>query len=206
MSDATIDPGSPGRPVAVPALGLDRLAPLAPYWPAAALVVLQLVVFPMPLGPWVLGIVVGLLVALVALGMGLIYRANRVLNFAQADLGTIPATVAVGLITVTGAGWVLGVLAGLASAVVLGALVELLVIRRFFRAPRLLLMVATIGLSQLFIFFGLLLPRLWGEKTFIDKSVSMPLSVHWTLGVQQLGPNELTASTSGQSYTRASTE
>ncbi len=36
------------------------------------------------------GVIVGLLGALVALGMALIYRANRILNFAQADLGVVP--------------------------------------------------------------------------------------------------------------------
>ncbi|HEY4376258.1 MAG TPA: ABC transporter permease [Acidimicrobiales bacterium] len=192
MTDATVEPGG-AAPVALPVGILDRLAPLARYWPALALVAVQLVVFPMPLGPWVLGVVVGLLASLVALGMGLIYRANRVLNFAQADLGTVPATVAVGLIAVTHIGYFVGLAAGLVVAVALGALVELLVIRRFFRSPRLLLMVATIGLSQLFIVAGLLLPRLWGQQTFVDRSVSMPGSFHLTLGVQRFGPNEITA-------------
>ena len=44
--------------------------------------------------------------------------------------------------------WI-GLIAGLAAALVLGVLVETLIIRRFFSAPRLVLTVATIGLAQL---------------------------------------------------------
>ena len=149
--------------------GLDlqvppALRPLAPFGPAIAIIVLQLVVFPVGIGPWLLGVVVGMLTALVALGMALIYRANRILNFAQGDLGRrahhagrrphrrlaacLPARA-------RSSGW--------PPRSLLGAVVELVIIRRFFRAPRLLLTVATIGLSQLLIVCGLLLPRAVGR-------------------------------------------
>lgn len=55
-----------------------------------ALFAIQLVFFGMPLGLWTRGFVLGLLAAMLAVGMALIYRANRVVNFAQADLGTVP--------------------------------------------------------------------------------------------------------------------
>ncbi len=44
--------------------------------------------------------------------------------------------------------------AGLAAALLLGAVVELAIIRRFFRSPRLILTVATIGLAQLLVVCG----------------------------------------------------
>ena len=44
--------------------------------PAAVIVAVQLVLFPMPLGIWVQGITVGLLGALVAIGMALVYRSH----------------------------------------------------------------------------------------------------------------------------------
>jgi hypothetical protein len=66
--------------------------------PAAVIVLVQLLLFPMPLGIWLQGITVGLLGALVAVGMALVYRSNRILNFAQADLGMAPATLAVVLV------------------------------------------------------------------------------------------------------------
>ena len=46
--------------------------------------------FPAPLGVIVNGALVGGRVALIALGIALVYRANRVINFAAGDLGQSP--------------------------------------------------------------------------------------------------------------------
>ena len=54
--------------------------------------------------------------------------------------------------------------AGLAVAVALGAATERVVIRRFAQAPRLLVTIATIGLSQVLAAVALLLPRLWDTE------------------------------------------
>lgn len=169
------------------------LRPLGPYVPALAIVALSLVVFPTNIGPVTLGLVEGLLTALVALGLALVYRANRILNFAQGDLGTVPATISVGLIAVTGLPYVVGLVAGLAAALVLGAVIELLIIRRFFRAPRLLLTVATIGLSQLLIVCGTLLPRWWGKTIFEDQTLPQPFHAHLELGSVTFGGAEVLA-------------
>ncbi|MCU1369404.1 MAG: ABC-type branched-chain amino acid transport system, permease component [Ilumatobacteraceae bacterium] len=164
------------------------LRPLGPYVPAIGIIVLQLVLFPIGLGTWILGVVVGLLTALVALGLALIYRSNRILNFAQADLGAVPVTLAVGLIAASGLPYLAGLLIGLTAAIVLGAVVELAIIRRFFKAPRLLLTVATIGLSQLLVICGLLLPRLWDEedtkKLQTNLSVPQPFTARIEIGSQ----------------------
>ena len=129
----------------------------------------------MPAGSWLLGLIIGLLSSLVALGMALVYKANRALNFAQGDLGAVPTMLVVGLMAASGLSFWLAVPIGLVASLVLGALVEMLIIRRFFKSPRLLLMVATIGLSQLLIVGGLLLPRLWGTDTFADRTVAAPV-------------------------------
>lgn len=151
--------------------------------PVAALVWLQLLVFPLPGGVWFLGLLLGLLTALVALGMALIYRANRILNFAQADLGTAPTILVVGLVSFSGLNWFLAVGTGLAAALVLGALIEVLIIRRFVKAPRLILTVATIGLSQLITVGGVLMPRLWGEDLISDE-LDIPWSFDFSIGTQ----------------------
>jgi len=65
--------------------------------PALAVLAVQLIFFPMPFGVVLQGVIVGLLGALVAVGMALIYRANRVLNFAQVQLGLAPTVLAVSL-------------------------------------------------------------------------------------------------------------
>lgn len=167
--------------------------PVLPYLPAVLIVVLQLSVFPMGIGSWTLGVVSGLLTALVALGLALVYRANRILNFAQGDLGTVPATLTVGLVAVTGLPWVLGATVGLVAAMALGALIEVAVIRRFFRAPRLLLTVATIGLSQLLVVAAVLMPRLWGKTIFTDQPMPEPFTAHLEIGSQTFGGSEILA-------------
>jgi branched-chain amino acid transport system permease protein len=145
--------------------------------PAVAICVLVLVVFPAPPGVWFLGFVLGLLNALVALGMALIYRANRTLNLAQSDLGIVPTTLAVALIVYSGVPYVIGLALGLAAAMVLGVVVEMLIIRRFARAPRLILTVATIGISQLLTICALLLPKLWSkEPTSLTISIASTLT------------------------------
>ena len=101
------------------------------------------------------------LTALIAFGIALIYRANRVVSFAQGDLGAIPASLAVLLIVSPRWPFLLALLAALVVAVALGALVEFLIIRRFNKAPRLLLTVATIGLAQVLAAIGLGLPQLF---------------------------------------------
>ncbi len=169
------------------------LQPLVPFVPAIAIVGLQLVAFPTSAGAWSLGVIVGLLTALVAMGMALIYRSNRIINFAQGDLGTVPTVLAVGIISVSGLPWLVGVIAGLASALVLGAVIEMVIIRRFFRAPRLLLTVATIGLSQLLIVCGLLLPKLWHLQIFADKRIPDPVAWKVSIGTQLFGGSEILA-------------
>ncbi len=79
-------------------------AVLAALWPAGAVLALQLLVFPVPLGVWLQGAVLGVLNAVVALGLVLVYRANRVINLAQASIGTFPATLAGGIVLFGGPG------------------------------------------------------------------------------------------------------
>ena len=77
-----------------------------------------------PAGVVVQGALLGGLSALLALGLALVYRAHRILNFAQGDLGAAPASLAVLLVVSSGASWLVAFVAGLAAALVLGALVR----------------------------------------------------------------------------------
>jgi branched-chain amino acid transport system permease protein len=145
--------------------------PLEAVFPLIALVVLQRVLFPAPMGVVLNGALVGGRIALIALGIVLVYRANRVVNFAQGDLGGVPATLGVMLVVSWGWSYWLGLTVGLVAAVVLGVLIEMLVIRRFATAPRLVLTVATLGISQLLIGAALLLPRAFGDTSFAPRLV-----------------------------------
>lgn len=102
-----------------------------------------------PLGVLLYGAVIGCLYGLIAVGVVLVHRANRVINFAQAGLGAVPAVVALLLITDKGVPYLPAIPVLVVGALALGALVETTLIRRFARAPRLVLAVVTIGIAQL---------------------------------------------------------
>ncbi|HAS11922.1 MAG TPA: hypothetical protein DCS55_15610, partial [Acidimicrobiaceae bacterium] len=129
------------------------------YVPPVAILAVQQVLYPLPMGVWVRGVLVGSVTALIALGMALIYRSNRIVNFAQGDLGAAPAVLVFLLLTEWGWPYPIAVAAGALAAFALGGVVELAVVRRFFRAPRLVLTVATIGLAQLLTGIAVFLPR-----------------------------------------------
>jgi ABC-type branched-subunit amino acid transport system ATPase component/ABC-type branched-subunit amino acid transport system permease subunit len=105
-----------------------------------------------PFGLLVNGAVIGTLYGLVAVGIVLVHRATRVINFAQAAMGSLPALAA--LLLVAGRGWPYwaGVLVMLGGSVVVGLVVEVFFLRRFSHKPRLVVTVATIGVSYLLTF------------------------------------------------------
>lgn len=151
----------------------------------AGLVAIQLVFFGMPLGLWTRGLVLGVLAAMLAVGMALIYRANRVVNFAQADLGTVPTSFAAALILFWQWPYLVGLGAGLLIALLLGLVVEMAIIRRFRNAPRMVMTVATLGVTQLLIVLGILVPRWWG-KNLASQRLKSP--VDWKLTLSTAMP------------------
>jgi branched-subunit amino acid ABC-type transport system permease component len=106
------------------------------------------------------GFIEGLTYGMVALGLVLIYKASGVVNFAQGQFGAFGAL----LMTILSFNYGIPIGVGLPLAILcgaaLGGLTELLVVRRLFYQPRLLLFVATLGVSQLIIYLGYQLPDL----------------------------------------------
>ena len=111
--------------------------------------------FAMPSFVLVQGAITGLSYGLLALGLVLIYRTNRVLNFAQGQLGVVGAVFMVKLYYDFGINYWAALLVGAGLAAAAGAACEL-VLRRLFKRPRVLVMVATIGLSQVLYLFTVL--------------------------------------------------
>jgi branched-chain amino acid transport system permease protein len=164
----------------------------SPYLAPAVLLVAQLVLLPVPLGTFVAGALAGLVGSLAAVGLALVWRASRVINFAAGDLGIVPATLAVLLADQWGWNYWACAAAGLAAAVVLGVAVEGLIIRRFFDAPRVLLTVATIGLAQLLGFGALILPRAWGASPSV-RSLPEPFGMSIEIGGTVFDGSDLVA-------------
>ncbi|MEY2398666.1 MAG: hypothetical protein QOJ00_1840 [Actinomycetota bacterium] len=128
---------------------------------ALGLFLMLFVLWPAPLSIMFLGVVTGSISALTAMGIVLIYRANRIVNFAQASLGAIAAVLAASLIA--GPHWSFWIAApvGLVAAIAVGGLVESTFVRRFSQSPRLVLTVATIGIAQLCDALALYMPTLF---------------------------------------------
>lgn len=162
------------------------------FAPVAAILALQLIVFPVPAGVWVKGAIVGGLTALIALGMALTWRSNGVVSFAQGDLGMAPVVLVHLLIVSWGWSWYAAVPTGLVVAGLLGAIVELAIIRRFRTAPRLLLTVATIGLAQVLGGIAIVLPRLF-DTTVLAPRIDPPFSFTFNIGRTVFTSSELLA-------------
>jgi ABC-type branched-subunit amino acid transport system ATPase component/ABC-type branched-subunit amino acid transport system permease subunit len=125
----------------------------------------------------VLGVITGLTYALLGIGITLIYRSTRVLNFAHGEMGALVAFVVPFLVVNHGFNYWVALAAALAGAAALGGLIELLVIRRLASAPRLLVLVATIGLAQLLFMVSVFIPRgRLGQATY-------PVPFSWTLRI-----------------------
>ena len=121
------------------------------------------------------GAIQGMLYAFLAFGLILVYRANRIINFAHAGLGLVPAVTA--LLLVTNRHWPYGVsvLVMLVGSALVGAIVEL-AMRRFWQAPRLVATVVTIGFAELFVYLELKLPDWIGGSNGLPFNFPTPYS------------------------------
>ncbi len=107
-----------------------------------------------------LGVIDGLLIGLLALGVVLIYRASGVINFAVGSLGVLSASLlALLVLTYDWPFWPAAIISVVAGGLIAAAL-ELTVITRLFRAPRVILLVATIGIAQLCELLQVALPEI----------------------------------------------
>jgi ABC-type branched-subunit amino acid transport system permease subunit len=123
------------------------------------------------------GAILGLNYGLLATGLVLIYRTNRVINFAQGQLGVVAAVFLVKLYYDYGINYWAALAASLVLAASVGALSEL-ILRRLFNRPRVMVMVATIGLSQVLFLFTLF-PFIRPKKLFR----SFPVPVDWSFHI-----------------------
>ena len=116
----------------------------------------------LPPGIILQGIVLGSLTGLTAMGLVLVYRACRIVNFAQAALGSAAGMLATQLFQQRDWNYYASFAVGIVVAALVGALADRLVIQRFFWAPRLVLTVATIGLAQILSGIEQTLPAMFG--------------------------------------------
>jgi branched-chain amino acid transport system permease protein len=105
------------------------------------------------------GISTGAIYAAVALALVLIWRATRIVNFAQGAMLMITTYIASAVISSTGS-YVLGFAVALASGLIFGAVVERVLIRRVESAPQLNAVIVTLGLYTLLVAIA---GMIWGN-------------------------------------------
>ena len=95
------------------------------------------------------GFVNGLSIGLLALGVVLIYRSSRVINFAVGALGAFSAALLALLVVQYHWNFWPSALVAVVAGGAFAAAIEASVITRLFRAPRVIVLVATIGIAGL---------------------------------------------------------
>lgn len=137
-----------------------------------------------PLGIIITGAIVGSSTGLAAVGIILVWRANRVVNFAAGGLGGAAGLNSLLLFINWGWPYPLVFVSALVCGVTLGAVVEVLIIRRFANAARLVLTVATIGLAQVLGGLELLISKgLYGVESPAFGAFETPLTkIKWVVG------------------------
>jgi branched-chain amino acid transport system permease protein len=140
------------------------------------------------------GAAIGLLYGLLGMGLILTYRANRIINFAQAQLGSVPAVTALLIMLRKDVNYFLVLPIVIVGAIVLGALVEILFIRRFRNAPRLIATVATIGVSILLVALELGVQKwITGQLISSDSFTTPWTRFHFDIGALRFDGNYIVA-------------
>jgi len=122
------------------------------------------------------GIALGSLYGIIAVALVLVYRTSRIINFAAAALGAVPAITALLLTTTVGVSYILTLPVAILGGLAVGAATDVVVMRRFASSPRLIVTVVTIGLAQTFAVVGFFLPVWFGERADQPPVVETP----WT--------------------------
>lgn len=102
-----------------------------------------------PVGAVGLGVITGLTYGVLAVGLILVYRSSGVINFALGNVGGVAAAVMGRLSLSLGLPWLAVFPVALASGAAAAVALEMGVMRRLQKAPRIMAVVATLGAAQL---------------------------------------------------------
>src|SRR3954469_9728726 len=105
----------------------------------------------MTAGSWVLGILNGLTIGLLAVGLVLVYKSNRFLNLAHAQIGTLPALLLGKWVLDSGWNWWLAFVVAITLGIVTALVVERALVRPLLRKTRspIRLLLLSLAVSQL---------------------------------------------------------
>jgi branched-chain amino acid transport system permease protein len=111
------------------------------------------------------GLALGSLYGIVGVGIILIFRTHRIINFAAGAIGAVPAMAAVIIATDKHLNYLVVLPIALFGGIAVGAAMDVLVMRRFSRSPRLIVTVVSIGLAQGLAIFAFFIPIWVAGKT-----------------------------------------
>ena len=143
--------------------------------------------------PWgivVAGMIIGTVTALLAIGLILIYRTNRFINFAYGSMGSFAGVLAIGLHLEKGVNFFLALFIGVAIGIATGGVVDLIV-RRFRTSSRLILTVASIGIGQMLAVAELLIATKVLHFISLTGGFEIPLNMRFDMGVKTLTGDEI---------------
>ena len=130
--------------------------------------------FELPASALVLGAITGITYGLLSVGLVLVYRTNRIINFAHGQIGAFGATVFALFVN----RWSVPYYAALPVALVIGggvgAIAEVAVVRRLRNAPKLMSVVATLGLAQFLVVFALVINTQGGSGLVFPEPPGLP--------------------------------
>jgi branched-chain amino acid transport system permease protein len=143
--------------------------------------------------PWgivVSGMIIGTVTALLAIGLILIYRTNRFINFAYGSMGSFAGVLAIGLHLEKGVNFFLALFIGVLIGIATGGVVDLIV-RRFRNSSRLILTVASIGIGQMLAVAELLISTKVLHFISLTGGFEIPLNMRFDMGVKTLTGDEI---------------
>ncbi|MES4792984.1 MAG: hypothetical protein C4321_08385, partial [Chloroflexota bacterium] len=143
-----------------------------------------------PVGIVVTGVILGTVTGLLAVGLVLLWRASRFVNFAYGSMGSLVGVLGIGMHLEHGWPFFAVLPLAVVAGGLLGCAVEAGVVRRFRNSSRLVATVATIGLAQVLGGLELLGSRAIGF-TSLTGGFEVPLRLRIDLGVKTLQGDEL---------------
>lgn len=146
--------------------------------------------FEVPLSIVIIGLIRGLIYALLGIGITLVYRSSRVINFAHGEMGALPALLIPIFVLNLHWPYPIALLLALVASAAIGGAFEFSIVRPLRKASRLTVLVATIGAAQLLFFAGALLPK--GGADLAGRSYPTPFKGSVKIGDLTLTAGDLT--------------
>ena len=130
--------------------------------------------FELPLPAIVQGAIIGTTYGLLAVGLVLVYRTNRIINFAHGAVGAFGASIFATAVLRWHVPYYLALPIGFAAAGGASALAEIAVVRRLRHAPRVMSIVATLGVADFVATFAAAFNPLAGLGTAFPSPPGLP--------------------------------